>query len=115
MIVGNYSGGLSFFMGDEAPPDGTYEIEQQQVNIKVFPNPASEFLQITLEQTEDFWLEWIFIYDLSGKIFLKVNVQQAKQHTVNISNLPNGIYLLQIGLNQTGHSEIIRGIKFLKQ
>ncbi len=115
MIVGNYSGGLSLFMGDEAPPDGTYEIEQQQVGIKVFPNPAHDFLQITIEQNREFWLEQIIIYDLSGKIISQINIQQAKQHTVNISNLPNGIYLLQIGLNQTGHSEIIRGIKFLKQ
>ena len=76
--------------------------EDENFEVKVYPNPATNFLQLSsingLENTE------IKIMDTNGKICLKEEVKSSKkQHYLNLNGLGNGIYLVYIykdGINQ---------------
>lgn len=74
----------------------------QNVSIEVFPNPASDFLNIGIEALAD--------YDISGNIFNSLG--QLQHHfpiekstasetvwQVPVSSWPNGVYFLQVNLN----------------
>lgn len=63
-----------------------------QVAFSIYPNPAGNILNIVSENVN----ETIIITDLSGKT---VHVEQAnlKQSSINISHLPEGIYIIKIG------------------
>ncbi len=58
--------------------------------IRIFPNPTKNFLNFSENLKE------ITIYDLSGKSILK-----GKGIQINVSNIPNGTYLLK-GKNNSG-------------
>ncbi|MCF6366116.1 MAG: T9SS type A sorting domain-containing protein [Bacteroidales bacterium] len=68
---------------------------------KVYPNPAKDFIQITGPGSIK-----IEFYNISGKQFLSSNKKK-----INISNIPNGIYLLKI---QTSEGQIIKKISVIK-
>lgn len=67
---------------------GNLDVAQYQSNaIAIYPNPASDFLNIN----SDFPLEEITIriYSMNGNL---VFTQQAPSKTINVSNLASGIY-----------------------
>lgn len=59
--------------------------------IKVFPNPASNNLYIESQKS----IKKIKIYDISGKMIQTIS-SNLQSHTIDISHLPNGIYVLQV-------------------
>ena len=68
-------------------------------SVKVYPNPASEFVYVDLvfNETADFNVK---LYDINGKLvqsFLKHNMSSGR-HTIkmNISSIKKGIYFLKI-------------------
>jgi hypothetical protein len=63
--------------------------EDQQASLKVFPNPANAKLNIT--NTED--LKSLTVFNITGKEVFK-NEENTKQ--LDVSNLPNGTYFLQV-------------------
>lgn len=72
-------------------PDGVFEANRPTFNI--YPNPASSLLTISAS----FGLQGnnIAIYDLSGKQLI-LEVATSATHTINTSNLANGLYLLVV-------------------
>ena len=74
----------------EDDPPAISEIDN---TIKLFPNPVSDYLNIT----SDYTIETIAIYDLTGKM-----VKQVKQPgvSVNLSDLSAGYYLLKVTTEQ---------------
>jgi hypothetical protein len=59
--------------------------------LQVYPNPATAALHITgINDAEIFSAD---IFDLPGKLVLR---SQVSQHTVDISEVPSGIYLLKV-------------------
>ena len=61
--------------------------------LKVYPNPASEYIQIDLPK--EFIYGTIQIIDLSGRISLDKRISKANS-TINISELETGIYLIKL-------------------
>ncbi len=61
-------------------------------DIKVFPNPASHFIQISSESSNDNCS--VFIYDASGKIVIMKN-NYNYQNLIDISELHKGIYIIK--------------------
>ena len=57
--------------------------------INIFPNPASDFIQIQNELNIQ-----IELYNLSGTQLL--NIQTKNNETIDVSNLASGIYFLKI-------------------
>src|SRR5699024_7130841 len=62
--------------------------DQQKSNLTLYPNPAKDFLYIE-NLTNPVQIE---IYDLSGKVLLSKEVDEATKQ-VNLSQLAEGVYL----------------------
>lgn len=72
-------------------PDCILSVVNEKVKFTVFPNPASD--NITIEATEE--ISMIALFDSSGK---QVKTIKA-QHHLDVSDLKNGIYFIEIHLN----------------
>jgi len=66
------------------------DINASTPDIKVYPNPTSNFIQI-IGALEEFEYE---IFDINGKIVMKGN--NKNQNTIKVENLVNGVYFLNI-------------------
>jgi hypothetical protein len=62
--------------------------------VRIYPNPAKEYLQIETRGKARFYL-----CDLSGKTCISGYLQNGKNR-VNIENLPDGLYLIYVRGNQ---------------
>ncbi|MFZ4544961.1 MAG: T9SS type A sorting domain-containing protein [Saprospiraceae bacterium] len=76
--------------------------------LKVAPNPTNEFL--TVYNTEN--LSMVAVYDLTGRLILKNELNGSENVTLFVGNLPQGMYTM-IGYNAQG---IIKAnTKFVKE
>lgn len=78
-------------------PDFTYTpigIENRQVSfLKVFPNPATDYLRIVSEYKNP--VKILELYDSTGKKLMTREVN-ADEYTMNVSNLKAGIYTVVV-------------------
>ena len=77
------------------PHVGIKELNQQ-VNIKVFPNPAND--QITI--ASDALILKVEILDLTGETQLYKTGMSSKQYALNVSDLSEGIYIVKLSTSQ---------------
>lgn len=61
---------------------------QRTVNMRLYPNPASSFITVSVADAE---LQSIELIDIHGRMVL----QAARTHQLDISSLPSGVYLLR--------------------
>lgn len=80
--------------------------EIQQSDISLFPNPASNQLQIRSNHL----IERISITDISGKT-IYMEIDNSHQTALDITNLKNGLYLIQVITNQGTFAKKIQVIK----
>jgi hypothetical protein len=75
-----------------------------------FPNPATNFVSFNLPN-ELFNVDaTVSIIDLSGKQVILEHIQKTKSglHTLNVSELPNGIYFITLNsANKNYNSKLI--------
>lgn len=82
----------------DIPTTGTYEcttdINAMELDnsVKVYPNPVSDLLYIESESI----INGIRVYDISGKEILNKSVDFSNNTSINVSNLIDGTYFLQI-------------------
>ncbi len=73
-------------------PNGVEEKEKTNSDLKIFPNPAKDFVSFTSEKNK---IETIRIYDMSGRLML-----QSKEHLkIFTGNLAEGIYIAEAQLS----------------
>lgn len=77
-------------------PDG-FNME----SIKVYPNPASDQLAIFVPNSLSDQLH-VLITDMHGKNYMKTELLSGKS-TINISQLPPGVYMLQLQYKENVH------------
>jgi hypothetical protein len=93
LIIGNYSGGLSFYSSKN------YFIGVQELKsdlngtLSVFPNPASNYIEIKSNDTEVEKME-ITMTDMCGKVILTRSVN-ANGLSISTENFSRGVYLLK--------------------
>lgn len=71
---------------------GVDEMEKSKVVVDVWPNPASEV--VNLEFQENGWAE-MRLFDLTGTEVLHRQTKET-QESMDVSHLPNGLYVLQV-------------------
>lgn len=76
-------------------------VESATNQVSIFPNPAKENVRIRLENLDTHFT--YLLTDLCGKT---IQVGENEQ-IINVSKLPNGIYLLQINTDNFTHTEKI--------
>ncbi len=80
----------------------------QEARVIIYPNPATGN-HIRVEPENEFWNTQkarIEILDLQGRLVQ----EQPYSRQVNISSLPDGVYLLRLSNQQTGQSQTLRFI-----
>jgi hypothetical protein len=72
------------------------EIKDKDVSIKVFPNPTTDFISISIksltEKNSDYLIE---LYDLQGKKLFTANYNQ-NDFRLNMATYPVGSFLLKV-------------------
>jgi len=79
-------------------------VEEKDVVVKIFPNPAQTLLVVNCDES----IESIEVYNVVGK---QVIFQQGEVKQINVSNLSNGMYWLNLKTKNGGKATK----KFVKQ
>lgn len=66
----------------------------------VFPNPASNVLNVKASTS----FHVLSIRDLSGRVVLEINASTLNSSQIELSNLSNGAYFLEVNIQETLHS-----------
>ncbi len=85
-------------LGQEGPPIEPPEPEDPPLN--VYPNPASDVLNIYVNLPDQGEAE-IRIYQVTGRLVQRSSPTLAGIHTMNVSHLTTGIYILSLKVNDT--------------
>ena len=100
---GNYLSGLMLTLFNGGNGDGfavnkltsalTLDLIEQliEMDVLLYPNPASHIVNI--KSGQGVTITAIEVYDITGKA---VHVNLSIDHTINVSSLPDGMYLLNI-------------------
>lgn len=77
-------------------------------SVKVFPNPASEFIQLSLDATPG--PKTAGLYDISGKLIRSWKLSNEKLVKLDVSDLITGLYLLRLedGTNVTNTKVMLK-------
>jgi len=96
MVVGNYSGGLSFYKGSEPKPIGVKPpaIDQQSW-LRIYPNPASDFVNIEFEKYVPTSIR-LRVYDFTGRLVHYGDLISAQSIPIPVSNFTSGIHLFML-------------------
>lgn len=85
----------------------TIQFSTSSEKIKVYPNPAKDFITINLPESE--YDTNIKIYDQLGRIFQELK-QSETTTTINIGSFPNGVYYIEATSAKGNYSsKIIKG------
>jgi len=97
IVGGTYNISINTLTGEFGflNPSSTKDI-LDPANIKVFPNPTAEQLNIDLNALEFNGDVQLTIMDMTGLVLKVVNSNSNTLQSVNVSNLVNGNYFLQI-------------------
>ncbi len=83
----------------------------QKTSLRIFPNPASEFIQVQFSDAEFSRHARYILFDMSGRKVLE-GVSNLKNFRINTRNVKNGVYVLKLvdgrGLEITNEKILIR-------
>jgi hypothetical protein len=101
-IVGNYRGGLSWFNGRKPLIFGG--VEEQAITapeslIRVFPNPADEYILISTENITGNLAMYFVLTDISGRLIMETNVLPGQLNRLNTEGLQSGMYLYRLKID----------------
>ena len=85
--------------------NSTETLAANQDDLQVFPNPASETLTITLENATFGEAAMIQLYNLDGKLVQQHSTETPDHSTIRLSDIPAGMYLLQVKTNGQVYTE----------
>ncbi len=81
---------------------GTEDVEQLDFNFSVYPNPTSDVLFLNFEKEGK---QQVSIYNVSGKLVDSQWVDFSNEASVNVSNLPKGVYLISVATDGQSFSQ----------
>ena len=93
--IGNTSNSISFSVKYISIYTGILSKESSKLNIKLFPNPAKDF--VFIEKNNEM-ITNIELVNISGKVLFNTTVNN-KFYKLNISNLQKGIYFIKVDGN----------------
>jgi hypothetical protein len=90
------------------------ETKHIELNFSVYPNPASEFLYLTIKDFSE-KENWICrLYDGQGNLLQADNVYEARK-TFDLKSLPPGVYFLKVFNAERDSSVEVKTFKVLKK
>lgn len=114
MLVGNWSGGLEIYSTEVGPPvtmDIPEQTNKNTASMLLFPNPASTELNISIPEIAQGEGYTIKAYSITGRLLLEREVPDQSVLTLDVSRLPEGIYICTLN-SSTDH--ILARRKFIR-
>ncbi len=65
-------------------------------DVKIFPNPATDLVNVTIEGAELQGAAQVLIYDMTGKLMQSGTYESANNISFNVNNYPTGFYVIQM-------------------
>ncbi len=110
MIVGNFAGGLSYFEGKTSTFNDIAKYDNSNFNFKIYPNPASNILNIEFADNVNVGNLSTEIFNNLGVSVLKINEFSNNKVNCNISDLSEGMYFCRITNNK---NNTFNALKFI--
>jgi hypothetical protein len=107
LIIGNYSGGVSYYKGSSTPLQVKIEKRLTVGELKIYPNPTQHLITID-SQNNLIKNASIQVINVLGKTLVQEKVKTQKT-TINLNNFAKGIYLVKF-TNELG-SKIFKVVK----
>lgn len=95
MIVGNYRGGLTFYIGDSLGSSSVFQHPLFEDIFTLFPNPATD--QITLLAKKSFNNASVQLLNAAGQL-VEAKILSGNQIQFDLYNLADGLYIVTINL-----------------
>jgi hypothetical protein len=74
-----------------------YEIEAESETVSVYPNPANDYVFVHLTNNMDWSEHDVALFTMDGKkVFEKKTNQSGNLMKINVQNLKNGVYILNV-------------------
>lgn len=87
-----------YHSGNNTPPPGYQLQKEKDINelfdLAMYPNPANNSVNIEIKQGSE--MQKIVLYDMKGLMVYNSEDIKLQSTTINISNLPDGYYIVQI-------------------
>jgi hypothetical protein len=97
LIIGNFSGGLNYFVGTPPPGIGIREVNKAFAgDVTIYPNPALYTVNVAIAGADHSIHTVTSVYSLTGQLLQQVERQGDDVFPVNISQLTNGLYIMKI-------------------
>ena len=95
VVVGNFAGGLQLF--NAAIPIHNIGLSEMMDDsqVEIFPNPVSSQIRIISKEDD---IKKVTVMDLYGRMLMERSVL-AKEATLEVASLPQGVYLLVLDLD----------------
>ena len=96
VVAPYFAGNIGTYLLDiQITRTATSDIDDVELNnqISIYPNPAKDILTV---ESGELKIDKIEIFDLTGKTLLTTHYSLLTTNSIDVSNLSNGIYLLQI-------------------
>ncbi|MCR4965081.1 MAG: T9SS type A sorting domain-containing protein [Bacteroidales bacterium] len=90
LLIGNYAGGVSFFIGSDRLPHGTGITVMKEENFRLYPNPTNGLVHCMPTDTQS-PIQSLDLYDISGRHLIN-----STKDSIDLSTLANGIYILVV-------------------
>jgi hypothetical protein len=91
---------------------GTQEIKGINLTCSVYPNPATDFLKLNVQDLGKENLSYV-LYDLKGKV-LETNAVRSNETTINMGTLVAGTYFLKLLQSTNASSQEVKTFKIVK-
>ncbi len=73
-----------------------WKIKENPIDFSIYPNPASNFIKISIENEAGLLPREVQILDLLGLVVTKLELNDGNNR-IDISNLPRGTYFIKVG------------------
>jgi hypothetical protein len=114
MMLGGFAGGLNYFKGIPAPGVGFKDAKQIAApDMKLYPNPAEDFVNITLNNYRDFKTLTIDIRDMTGRLISSKRTIANQNTRLNTSELKQGIYFITVYSKSYSGQQFNRTLKLM--
>jgi hypothetical protein len=97
-LIGTWDAGIFRYEGDFFDFPISVEDEPEESGISVYPNPATEYIEINVGAIHELSLQEIRIYNAFGQCVMNLGavLEPAPTRRIDISDLPSGIYFVKI-------------------
>jgi len=106
LVVGQFKGGLSIYMGSTTT--STAELEAPDWNFVLYPNPTDDAINLRMSGQVPS-VDQISIVDALGRTWLQEKPKQSQLYTISVAELPAGIYFctLVVGNRIQAHRFVV--------